>query len=224
MEPRWRYAGILILVFIFTTGFTAAAENERLPGIPDSFEYSPADAIDLNYIQIQVLEIGEGVYTSSILHSAEDWEKEASAAEEKVCSGCSFPSGIALLANSKAISKYQSGDYTSGERNAALTRCYLRSADIYAQSPIQDNKDFALDMYDKALEYNRFNYDAYNGKIKLLESQGSFVQAQVVRSEMQRARSDQEHLIYSASLLPLPGYIVILAVLFAGIFMSRRHQ
>jgi uncharacterized membrane protein (DUF106 family) len=79
-------------------------------------------------------------------------------------------------------------------------------------------------MYDRALEYNRFNFDAWDGKIKLLEKQGSFVAAQTVRLQKQQAMDDQKGLIADAFLLPLPGHIVIIALFGAMLLVVMNRK
>jgi hypothetical protein len=216
---------VLILVVaaavLFFSPVTAVSEHERLPGVPDTVPYGPVTAVDTNYLQLEVLNIAPGVYTSKILHSGEDWEKEADMAERKFQdTGSTLPVSVAILANSQAIRKYQEGPYTSGEKDTALSRCYLRSAYLYSQSPVDENRQFAEDMYDRSLAYNRFNFDAWDGKIKLLESQGSFVAAQEARDQKQQAIDDQVRLAHDAIWLPLPLCLPLIALCCAVLLIS----
>lgn len=213
----WLLVIVVAIVFIFPA---SALENTRLPGVPDAVKVNPSSAIDPQYLSFE-LGIGNGLFTSKILHSAEDWEKESEAAEKMMNMGAPGTAGIAAATNSQAIRKYQDGSYTTGEKNTALSRCYLRSANIWSTGKNNpDSLQFAEDMYDRSLEYNRFNFDAWDGKIKLLESQGLISEAQDIRDQKQKAMTDQARLAFNThSFLPLPGYVVIIAVIMAMLLM-----
>jgi hypothetical protein len=222
----WQIWLLVIVVSIILTVQVNALESTRMPGFPDSAELNPAAAIDPGYLQFEVLGIQPGIYTSKILYTPEDWEKESEAALKKSQEPEStFAGGFALAANSQAIKKYQDGPYTSGEKNLALSRCYLRSATLWSQIKTPDKQQFAEDMYDRALGYDRFNFDAWDGKISLLESQGSFLTAQELRDKKQEAMEDQARLHNSMnSLLPLPGYIVLTALFGAMLLVVIRKK
>jgi hypothetical protein len=210
------------IVFIFPA---SALENERYPGVPDAVNINPASAIDPQYLQFE-MGIGHGTFTSKILHSADDWEKESEAAVNFMNEGYPTADGIAAATNSQAIRKYRDGPSTSGEKDKALSRCYLRSANIWSTGKNNpDSLQFAEDMYDRALEYNRFNFDAWDGKIKLLESQGLTSVAQDVRDQKNDAMNDQARLAYNTHwFLPLPGYMIIIAVFGAILLMATTRK
>lgn len=219
---------IWLLVFVISGSIlfpVSASESERYPGLPDTVKVSLTDAIDPGYITSEILGVSQGPFTSKILFTAEDFEAESNKASTFAQGGYPGADKVALVHNSFAIRKYEEGSFTSGEKDAALTRCYLRSADLLSRSSVEEDKKFAVDMYDRSLEYNRFNFDAWDGKIKLLESQGDTTAADEAREQKHEAEVDQAALAFrTRTFLPLPAYIVVGALLGAMLLMVKKKK
>lgn len=189
-----------------------------MPGIPDTArEYVPARAIDLEYLQWELFGIVRGEYTPEMLFSAGDWEKESELAVEKLKEddmGSWYPKQLTALANSQAIRKYREGPDISNKKNTALLRCYFRSADLYSSRTSSiEAKEFAEEMYDRSLEYIRFNVDTRDGRIHLLVSQGNIVAAREAQDQEAQVMDEQHEQSVVAIRLPVPGYLAIIALI-----------
>lgn len=228
LVPR---SGVLFVAFLVVASLVCAGPAMAKPPKP---EYSMADYLMGNPLWDSMR--FEDLWTTYTFQmnkhfwDADRWSDEATKAEQTLAEmmnagdikGAAGMSALAVAQRERAIREYQA-DNENGKNDREISQSYMALASTYTiLGPTYS--DWRLEELEHATQADESNANAWNERIRTLESLGRTDEAAQVKN--QRDAALERSASTASSFLPLPPLVPVLAVLVVmlGYGIAARKQ